>query len=122
MRNGHDNHANPSGDPLRRAKATGGAVAIDAAPNRRPHFTGGEVFKAALMRRYEKRVEEIKGQRAAEVAAAEDRDWREMVRLARRHTRLYLRAEALWDAANPGWGRTSVSSMLPPIMEGRAVA
>ena len=122
MRNGHDNHANPSGDTLRRAKATGGAAAMDAAPNRRPHFTGGEVFKAALLRRYEKRQAEIKGQRAAEVAAAEERDWMLMVSLAKRHTRLYLRAEALWDAAMPGWGRTSVSSMLPPIMAGREAA
>jgi hypothetical protein len=115
MRDGNDNHAIPGGDTLRRAKATGDAAAIEAAPIRRPHFTGGGDFRAALMRRYERRMGELRGQRAAESAAADAGEWRVLRDLSRRHRRLWLRANALWDAANPGWGAMKAA-------EGRAAA
>jgi len=115
MRKGNQNHAIPGGDTLRRAKAAGDAAACEAAPNRRPHFTGGEAFKAALMRRYEKRWQEMQAQREDEDAAVTAGEWRRVRELSRRHRWLYQRASRLWDAANPGWSDMKAA-------EGRAAA
>lgn len=94
-----DTRLDPREGGLRRAKAAGDVAAMDAAPNRRPHFTEG--FRAVLMQRYERRWAQVRETSQAQLEASRVGDWETVFRMGRRYSVVRMRADALFYAANP---------------------